>query len=54
MRIYHDPFEQLLDQVVCECAEKMDQIQLQDLTFIPRVVYLEGDENSEEQKDEQN
>jgi len=40
MRIYPDPFEQLLAEAVRECAEEMNNLQPQDLTFIPGVVYL--------------
>ena len=40
MRIYNDPFERMLAQVVCDCAEEMNKLQPQDLTFIPDVVYL--------------
>lgn len=50
MRIYFDPFERMLDDVVKKCAEKMNELQPQDLIFIPDVVYSiqtseEGDQN---------
>lgn len=43
MRQYHDPFEQLLAEVVCEVAEELAKPQPQDsleknLTFHPRMV----------------
>jgi hypothetical protein len=52
MRIYNDPFEQLLADVIQDCAEEMNKIQPQDLTFIPRVVYLK--QTDKETQREQN